>query len=137
MTSATSEVSLPVSCRNCSSRSQDSEDDIVVGGGASGEHTPSASPHPLNFRSLHIENGKKSTQLSPTNSNSDHSSTNKKCRFLSLSFELSKNYSPLSLVLHIQNREKMSTKGLMSSHACICKHNIHLRKFRKIILICL
>ena len=81
VTSANSEVSLPVSCRNCSSRSQDSEDDIVVGGGASGEHTPSASPHPLNFRSLHIENGKKSTQLSPTNSNSDHSSTttNKKC----------------------------------------------------------
>ena len=77
MTSATSEVSLP--CRNCSSRSQDSEDDIV--GGGTGEHTPAASPHPLNFRSIHLENGKKSTQLSPTNSNSDHSSTttNKKC----------------------------------------------------------
>ena len=60
-----SEVGLPSSCRNCSSRSQDSEDD-------------GPTVHPLNFRSLQLENGKKS-QLSPTNSNSDHSSTNKKC----------------------------------------------------------
>ena len=39
--------------------------------------------HPLNFRSLQgLENGKQKAQLSPTNSNSDHSSTttsNKKC----------------------------------------------------------
>ena len=63
-----SEVGLPSSCRNCSSRSQDSEDD-------GHPHPP---VHPLNFRSLQLENGKKS-QLSPTNSNSDHSSTNKKC----------------------------------------------------------
>ena len=41
--------------------------------------------HPLNFRSLQglEQNGKQKAQLSPTNSNSDHSSTtttsNKKC----------------------------------------------------------
>jgi len=77
VTSASSEVALPPSvCRNCSSRSQElSEDDT------NGHHH--SQHHPLNFRSLQgLENGKQKAQLSPTNSNSDHSSTttsNKKC----------------------------------------------------------
>jgi len=79
VTSASSEVALPPSvCRNCSSRSQElSEDDTNGTGHHHSQH------HPLNFRSLQgLENGKQKAQLSPTNSNSDHSSTttsNKKC----------------------------------------------------------